>query len=258
MFWICRCKCGKLTLASSPNLISGGHDSCGCTVSTKNWKRKNTNIRHHPLYYTWNSIIRRTSDSLAYILRGMCDGFREFDHFAKVMGPKPGPEFSVDRIENNDGYWCGCCEECIRLGRNKNVRWATVDEQANNKGNNNRITYEGRTLTISQWAKESTIPRKLIRSRLQNGWTPEQIFETMKLKNQTRNPLHYDEDVQQECAAKYRNGATLPELAEMYHSERHSISRILKRLGVVFRKHSESVSRGKKRKRHHEQRSLFD
>lgn len=261
IIWICRCECGKLTLAATGQLLTPGFEgSCGCSISAKNWKRKNVNIRHHPLYTTWSGIVRRTGDSLAYILRGMCEGFRELEHFAKVMGPKPGPEFSVDRIENNDGYWCGCCEECVRLGRKKNVRWATQDVQSNNKGNNNKITYAGKTMTISQWAKESGLPRKFIRGRFQRGWTAEQIFETAKLKNaSTRKPIHHSEETQQQCAADYMSGATLPELAEKYDSERHVISKILKRLGVAKRTHGKSVSLGKKRKRYTKQRFLdFD
>ena len=260
LVWICRCECGRLTLSTSAGLKGGTHNSCGCAVSGKNWKRKTSNIRHHPLYTTWNNIIRRTSDSLAYILRGMCDGFRELDHFAAVMGPKPSPEHSVDRIENDDGYWCGCCQECISLGRPKNVRWATPDVQCNNKSNNHRLTYKGRTMTISQWAKETGLKREFIKGRVEHGWTAEQIFETGKLKNQhSRNPIHQDEATQRECVAEYLAGATLSELGRKHHCDRHSIERLLKRLGVKLRNRSEWMKAGlAKRRRKSSQRRLFD
>lgn len=251
LVWICRCECGRLTLSTSPGLTGGTHRSCGCSVSKKNWKRKTTNIRHHPLYTTWNNIIRRTSDSLAYILRGMCDGFRELDHFAAVMGPKPSAAHSVDRIDNDGGYWCGECDECIAAGRTKNVRWATMDVQANNKSNNRLLTYEGRTMTISQWASETGLKREFIKSRADHDWAPEQIFETAKLRNQhSRNPFHHDEATQRQCAADYLAGATLSELGIKHHCDRHSIERLLKRLGVPIRNRSQWMKVGlAKRKR---------
>ena len=46
------------------------------------------------------------------------------EQFLRDMGPKPGPEYSLDRIDNDGPYavW--------------NCRWATSKEQSNNKSNN--------------------------------------------------------------------------------------------------------------------------
>jgi hypothetical protein len=40
-----------------------------------------------------------------------------------------------------------------------------------------KITFEGRTLTASQWSKETGIPRKTILGRLDGGWTVDDVLK---------------------------------------------------------------------------------
>ena len=52
----------------------------------------------------------------------MCEEWKnDFMAFYNHVGPKPSPELSLDRIENDGNYEPG------------NVRWATSIDQANNK-----------------------------------------------------------------------------------------------------------------------------
>jgi hypothetical protein len=51
--------------------------------------------------------------------------------FRDDMWPRPTPAHSIDRIDNDKGYWCGKaeCPECGSLDRSPNCRWATAAEQ---------------------------------------------------------------------------------------------------------------------------------
>jgi hypothetical protein len=53
--------------------------------------------------------------------------WRDFLKFAKDMGHKPSPEWTLERI-NNDGPYC-----------KKNCKWATRVEQNNNSRNTSRL-----------------------------------------------------------------------------------------------------------------------
>lgn len=53
--------------------------------------------------------------------RGIKFLFTSFEQWFAELGPRPGPLFSVDRKDNNEGYEPG------------NVRWATKSEQIHNQ-----------------------------------------------------------------------------------------------------------------------------
>jgi hypothetical protein len=82
-------------------------------------------------YRAWWNMIRRCErraqttarDWRRYGGRGICvcDRWRNsFEAFLADVGPRPGPGYSLDRIENNGNYEPG------------NVRWTTAKEQARN------------------------------------------------------------------------------------------------------------------------------
>lgn len=162
--WRCVCDCGGETTPLASNLLNG-QKTCGCYRITHGGT-------HNPAYNSWWGIVDRCTnpdnkDYVRYGARGItvCDRWRDsFNAFLEDMGPRPGPGYSVDRIKNHIGYEPGNC------------RWATAGEQQNNRTNNRRFEFDGRSQTIAQWAREIGVSRQALRYRLDNGWTVEQAL----------------------------------------------------------------------------------
>jgi hypothetical protein len=99
----------------------------------------------------------------------------DFSLFLEAVGDPPEPGVTLDRIDNNRGYEPG------------NVRWIGRKEQANNRENNIRITHEGETLTLSQWADKLGLTYKLLASRWKAGKRDPAVL--LSLKRNARDTL---------------------------------------------------------------------
>ena len=159
--WVCLCACGEEFLAAQGSLRDGRTTSCGCL--RRDQKKSGTG---HPLYHCWQSMKKRCSNPgnqyfSRYGGRGItvCQRWQDsFEAFLEDMGEKPGPEYSLDRIDNDGNYEPGNC------------RWATWSAQANNKSTNRVIEAEGMSLTVAQWARRQGVSPHLIHTRLYEGW----------------------------------------------------------------------------------------
>lgn len=79
----------------------------------------------------------------------------------------------IDRIDPSKNY---CKENC---------RWATLKEQSNNRKGINRFTFNGRTLTLTEWSKEIGISFSALYTRIhREGWSIEKALTTGKKINQ--------------------------------------------------------------------------
>lgn len=176
----CRCECGKTTTVFGRDLRSGNTTSCGC-YRLERIREGNARKRiipdspQDPVVAVWRGIIHRCTNpkSPAYPRYGgrgikVCKRWRESVWaFLEDMGPRPTPAHTVERIDGARGYEPGNC------------RWATRKEQARNRPERNvRLTCQGRTMLMVEWAEETGIPLGTLHARLKRGWPEERAILT--------------------------------------------------------------------------------
>lgn len=134
--WICKCDCGNIVSVYGHNLKSGTTKSCGCLyLDRKREKhpRYQTGLSHEPIYTVWCGMKQRcfnpkATEYSAYGGRGItvCNEWKNsFEKFYEYVSKLPhyGEDGrSIDRINNNGNYEPG------------NVRWATKEQQYQNRG----------------------------------------------------------------------------------------------------------------------------
>lgn len=183
-FWKTKCDCGNEKEISSCSLVQMGTISCGCYRNevTSRLKLSHGAARvgkHSSEYGPWMRMRCRTRNKNnpywhLYGGRGIktCSGLDSYERFFNTIGLRPSKKHSIDRINNDGHYSCGSCDQCIENGWPMNVRWATTEEQCNNRRSNRRIEIDGRVLTATQWARINGINPLLSLSRMHNGWNP--------------------------------------------------------------------------------------
>lgn len=97
----------------------------------------------------------------------VCKRWLKLENFLRDMGlPKPG--MTLERIDNNRGYSPANC------------RWATRKEQGNNRRDNIRVSFRGKTLNLAQWADSLGLNRQTIYSRYKTGNRNKTLFRSVK------------------------------------------------------------------------------
>ncbi len=152
-----RCDCGQEKVLKVGYITSGDTRSCGCLRREVTVARSVTHgMSDSREYKIWQAIHDRCENKNCncfdrYGGRGivLCANWAaSFESFFADMGPRPAGQ-SVDRIDNNLGYNCGHCWECVALGRVANCRWATQKEQARNTRSNRVISIDGETMPVA-------------------------------------------------------------------------------------------------------------
>ena len=142
-FWICSCDCGNETTAYAGHLRNGSRVSCGCAMPDS--KRRH-GMSHSVEHRAWSRMKERCYNphNKKYHLYGargikVCERWlNSFENFLADMGTRPSPEHSIDRIESHGNY------------EPTNCRWATIEQQNNNRSSNRWVVVDGQRMTVAQ------------------------------------------------------------------------------------------------------------
>lgn len=179
IYWPCRCACGTEREVWGPDLRSGRSQNCGCVRRKVLTKRQHTHGRSETrLYARWLGMIARCENPkhrgyANYGGRGIkvCCRWREsFAAFLADMGEPPTPRHQLDRIDNDGHYELG------------NVRWAMNKENSRNRPSARKLTYQGVTRPLNEWAELVGLnPKTLYKRIVGYGWSVEKAITTPRV-----------------------------------------------------------------------------
>ncbi len=180
---VCECECGEAKIVGVDNILRGVTTSCGC------WHREKAAIdvckhnRKHgfsesAIYRAWHGMKGRcfNANDAGYVRYGargitVCQewwSFQPFLEWSQANGYMEG--LTIDRIDNNGPYapW--------------NCRWATQQQQANNRRGCNMLAAFGETKSLSQWLLDSrcAVSESMLRRRLKMGWTAQEAITNQR------------------------------------------------------------------------------
>lgn len=159
--WLCQCDCGNTVEVVGNNLSNGHHKSCGC-------RRKGNGATHGMAgtreYRAWVGMWQRCTNPKEaeyhlYKDRVPPEEWRSFEKFFEDVGPRPGPGYSLDRIDNSKPYGPGNC------------RWATRKQQGRNTSQNLLVDVHGIPTPLVEACEQLGLKYRLVYTRITRlGW----------------------------------------------------------------------------------------
>jgi hypothetical protein len=161
---VCDCECGSPRRRYRIDALKRGVIiGCGCV----RLERTTTHGNSKSIFYDrWKNIIDRCTNPKckAYVNYGgrgirVCDAWRnDFNQFLVDIPDGYFHGAHLDRIDNDGHYEPG------------NVRWVTAMQNFNNRRSARLIECWGRVQSLTEWANEVGIDRRIIHDRLRSGW----------------------------------------------------------------------------------------
>jgi hypothetical protein len=170
-----QCDCGNVTVANIDNIRNSHTTSCGCqkvlsgmSRAKHGHSRQGARSRTYQIYRDMRTRCENPNYAEFHLYGGrgitVCERWRQgFESFLADMGESPSG-MTLERERVNEGYGPGNC------------KWATDEEQANNKRNNVVIEFNEKRMTIAQWARELNVSAPKLYYRHSQGWPPEKIL----------------------------------------------------------------------------------
>lgn len=158
----CSCKCGNETTANANSLRTKVIKSCGCLK--KEWidskPFKTHGLSGTRIYKIWQGMLERCykPNSTSYCRYGaigikVCDRWHTFELFYEDMKDGYADHLTIERKKSNQNY---CKENC---------KWATYQEQNENRKSITFLTIDGETKRTMDWGKISGVSARIIRQR---------------------------------------------------------------------------------------------
>jgi hypothetical protein len=160
-----RCKyCDKEFYASAYEVSRGKSLFCSRSCSASIHRKTGSRI-----YASWSMMIQRCTNPNftkfpAYGGSGITvskEWLESFETFFADMGERPVGK-DLDRINGTLGY------------SKENCRWATPEEQSQNRKSARLLTFRGEIKCIAEWARMVDLAYTTVVSRLNKGWTIEE------------------------------------------------------------------------------------
>lgn len=170
--YLCKCDCGSKKVCSVYDLQKGKTKRCRrCSARISSTKHGGSGFKNvSGAYSSYYHMLQRTTnprskDYPRYGGRGIkvCELWQEsYEAFLLCMGERPGPEYSIERL-NSDGDY-----------EPSNCVWATKTEQNSNKSDTLKIELWGEIKTVAAWSRDERckVPQSVLYRRIAQGMDP--------------------------------------------------------------------------------------
>lgn len=166
---VCKCECGNKKKVELCFFKSKEHLVCCCAASKLRSEAGKKGRKHiivnERLYNIWENMKQRCYNPKAknyhnYGGRGIsvCAEWMDYSKFLLwSLANGYAYNLTLDRERNNENYEPGNC------------RWITNIEQQANKRDSRKVTFNGETLIVSEWARRFNVNRSRILYHINKG-----------------------------------------------------------------------------------------